>query len=155
MVPPAGTRQPLAGGTTTTGAGAASLGSASPTQESGPDRAPSAQPANPQVAALPAGEEYGRQNRDARVILRAKAATRVLVQGADGTVFINRILRPGDSYRVPDKVGLTLTTPDGGAVALELDGQEMGAAGSEGQVTEALPLDPQAISDRHGGGNPG
>lgn len=78
--------------------------------------------------------------------------TRVLVQGADGTVFINRVLRPGDTYRVPDKVGLTLTTPDGGDVALELDGQEMGVAGSQGQVTEALSLDPQSIVDRYGGG---
>ena len=82
------------------------------------------------------------------MIVIARAPTRVLVQGADGTVFINRVLRPGDTYRVPDKVGLTLTTPDGGAVALELDGQEMGAAGSQGQVTEALSLDPQAIVDR-------
>jgi cytoskeleton protein RodZ len=81
--------------------------------------------------------------------------TRILVQGADGTVIINRVLRPGDSYRVPDKVGLTLTTPDGGAVAVELDGQVMGSAGTHGQVTEAISLDPQAIVDRYSGGNPG
>ena len=113
---------------------------------------PATQPPNPQVAAIPSAQEYGVQNKDARVILRAKTMTRVLVQGADGTVFINRVLRPGDSYRVPDKVGLTLTTPDGGAVALELDGQEMGTAGQQGQVTEAVSLDPQAIVDRYNGG---
>jgi cytoskeleton protein RodZ len=112
--------------------------------------APPPQPGSAAVP-LPSGEIYGRQNKDARVILRAKALTRVLVQGADGTVFINRVLRPGDTYRVPDKVGLTLTTPDGSAVGVELDGQEMGAAGGQGQVTEALSLDPQAVVDRSSG----
>lgn len=115
-----------------------------------PAAAPAAQP-----AVLPPGQVFGAQNRDARVILRAREPTRVLVQGADGAVFINRVLQPGDSYRVPDKVGLTLTTPNGGAVAVELDGQEMGSAGGAGQVTEAMSLDPQAIVDRYSRGGPG
>lgn len=112
----------------------------------------SGQPAIQQLAALPHGQEFGAQYRDSRVLLRAKTMTRVLVQGADGTVFINRMLHPGDDFRVPDRVGLTLTTPDGGAIAVELDGQVMGPAGSAGQVTEALSLDPQAIVDRYSGG---
>jgi cytoskeleton protein RodZ len=120
-----------------------------------PSQASPAVTPNQQLADLPKGQEFGLQNKDARIILRAKTLTRVLVQGPDGTVFINRILHPGDSYRVPDRVGLTLTTPDGGAVALELDGQEVGFAGKDGQVTEALPLDPQAIEDRSSGGGPG
>ena len=70
-------------------------------------------------------------------------------------MFINQVLKAGDTYRVPDKVGLTFTAPDGGAVGVELDGQQMGTAGSQGQVTEALSLDPQAIVDRYSGGGPG
>jgi len=46
-------------------------------------------------------------------------------------------------------VGLTLTTPNGGAVELDLDGQAMGFAGQEQQMTEALSLDPQSIVDRY------
>ncbi len=110
---------------------------------------------NPQVAALPKGQEYGIKNTDARIILHAKASTRVLVQGPDGKVFINRILSPGDSFRVPDEAGLTLTTPNGGAVALELDGQDMGVAGKDGQVMEGLPLDPQTVMDRFNQDSPG
>ena len=102
--------------------------------------------------ALPQGQIYGALNRDARVVLHATKTTRILVEASDGTVFINRTLRPGDSYRVPDKVGVTLTTPDGGAISLELDGQLMGAAGRKSQMTEALSLDPQAIVDRANGG---
>jgi cytoskeleton protein RodZ len=76
----------------------------------------------------------------------------VLVQGSGGKVYINRLLHPGDVYRVPNLVGLSLTTPDGASVALELDGQDAGVAGLSGQTTETLSLDPQAIADRRGGG---
>lgn len=118
-----------------------------------PGTSPQAVPNTPQAAAsadaqLPPGHVYGAKNANVRVVLRAHAPTRVLIQGADGTVFLNKMLQPGDSYNVPNKVGLTLTTPNGAAVAVELDGQLMGYAGEGSQMTEALSLDPQAIVDR-------
>jgi cytoskeleton protein RodZ len=108
-----------------------------------------------EIAALPPGQVYGAQNHNARVLLHARTITHVLIEGPGGRVYINRVLHPGDIYRVPDLVGLSLTTPDGGAVLLELDGQDMGSAGHSGQMTEALSLDPQAIEDRGHGGNSG
>jgi cytoskeleton protein RodZ len=106
-------------------------------------------PPGPLVAALPPGQSYGAQNRNPRVILRVHVATRILVQGPRKAVFINRTLKPGDTYHVPNMVGLTLTTPNGGAVELDLDGQAMGFAGQAQQMTEALSLDPQSIVDRY------
>lgn len=106
-------------------------------------------------APLPPGHVYGQQNHNARVVLRAHAATRVLIQGADGAVYLNRMLQPGDTFMVPNRVGLTLTTPNGSAIAVELDGQLMGYAGKGSQITEALSLDPQAIVDRFNRANPG
>lgn len=103
--------------------------------------------ANTQVAALPPGQVYGEQNRTARVVLRVHEATRILVEGADGRVFINRTLQPGDTYRVPLIEGVTLTAQNGKAVELDLDGQAMGTAGDTGDSVEALPLDPQSVSD--------
>lgn len=100
------------------------------------------------AAPVPAGKVYGQNNRSARVVLRMKQTTRVLVQGADGTTFINRTLNAGDSYMVPDQVGLTLTTANAGAIEVDLDGAPMGAAGRVGQIAETLSLDPQAIADR-------
>jgi hypothetical protein len=117
--------------------------------------APGAAPAGVQTAALPPGQVYGLQNHNPRVILRVQATTSVLIQGADGRVFLNRVLHPGDSYNVPNLVGVTLTTQNGSAIALELDGQPMGTAGHGDKVTEAVSLDPQAIVDRYNGGNPG
>jgi cytoskeleton protein RodZ len=135
-------------------------GAANPGQTAANGQAPATPNANTQPAAnapqsaatadaqLPPGHVYGAKNASVRVVLRAHSPTRVLIQGADGTVFLNKMLQPGDSFNVPNKVGLTLTTPNGSAVAVELDGQLMGYAGEGSQMTEALSLDPQAIVDR-------
>jgi len=115
---------------------------------------PGAQPEGA-TATAPQGQTYGAQNRTARVVLRAYQPTRILIQGSDGTVYLNHMLQPGDSYRVPNRVGLTLTTPNGSAIAVELDGQLMGYAAQGAQMTEAFSLDPQAIVDRFNRGNSG
>jgi len=104
-----------------------------------------------QEAAIPPGKVYGQLNKNARVVLRMKQAASVLIQGADGTTFINRTLNAGDTYMVPDMVGLTLTTANAGAVEIDLDGVAMGAAGKNGQIGETLSLDPQSIADRYNG----
>lgn len=122
---------------------------APPRQPAASDSAANGQPTQPQ------GLAYGAKNVNSRVVLHVRSDTHLLVQGPDGTVYINRILHPGDSYRVPDVVGLSLTAQDGGAVSLELDGQNMGAVGKAGAMADALSLDPQAIVDRAHGTNPG
>ena len=106
-----------------------------------------------QTAALPPGQTFGQQNANPRVILRVRATTNVLIEGPDGKVFLNRVLHPGDSYNVPNLVGVTLSTQNGSAIGLELDGQPMGNAGHGDKMTEALSLDPQAIVDRYNSGN--
>jgi cytoskeleton protein RodZ len=58
-------------------------------------------------------------------------------------------LKPGDTYQVPNSIGLSLTTPNGGAVEIDLDGAAMGYAGREQQMTESFSLDPQSIVDRY------
>lgn len=131
-------------------------GGSAPQAAANPQSPAAASPAaTANVAPLPTGRIYGEQNRNPRVVLRASAPTRVLVQGTDGTVYLNRMLEPGDSFDVPNRVGLTLTTPNGGAIAVELDGQLMGYAGRASQMTEAYSLDPQAIVDRYNRGNAG
>jgi cytoskeleton protein RodZ len=118
-------------------------------------------PATPNAAAspaaapvpLPQGTIYGQNNRGARVVLRVHTSTRVLVQGEDGMVYMNRTLQPGDSYQVPNIVGVTLTTTTANAVEIDLDGQSMGFAGKDGGIAEGLSLDPQSIVDRSSGGH--
>ena len=101
----------------------------------------------PNTAALPQGQVYGQGNKSARVVLRILQPTHVLVQGADDTVYINRTLNPGDTYRVPLVEGITLTAQNGNAVELDLDGQSMGTASGTSDAVEAVPLDPQGVAD--------
>ncbi len=112
---------------------------------------PPATQAPQQDAAIPQGKVYGQLNKGARVVLRMKLTTRILIQGSDGTTYINRTLNAGDTYMVPDVVGLTLTAADAGAVEIDLDGAAMGPAGKHGQIGETLSLDPQSIADRYNG----
>jgi len=100
---------------------------------------------------LPQGHVYGEKNRNPRVILRARQVTRVLVQGPDRKVFLLETLQPGDIYQVPNIVGLTLTTPNAGAIEIDLDGQSLGVAGHNQETAEAISLDPQSIMDRYNG----
>ena len=107
-------------------------------------------PAQPEASPSPAagGTVFGRNNRNPRVVLKAKNDTHVMVRGQNGVVYINRDLKAGDSYQLPNAIGLTLSTTNAGAVEVDLDGQAMGVAGSDQQSAEDVPLDPQTIADR-------
>ena len=113
---------------------------------------PTATPSPAQPEASPSspagGTVFGRNNRNARVVLKAKNDTHVMVRGQNGVVYINRDLKAGDSYQLPNAIGLTLSTTNAGAVEVDLDGQAMGVAGSDQQSAEDVPLDPQTIADR-------
>ena len=76
------------------------------------------------------------------------APTFVAVRDARGRIFLERRLARGDTYRVPNRVGLTLTARDAGAVEIILDGVSLGFAGSRGLQASALSLNPQSIVDR-------
>jgi cytoskeleton protein RodZ len=101
-----------------------------------------------QAPALPAGKLYGEKNQGSRIMLRVHLPAKILVQGADNTVYINRTLTPGDLYQVPNTVGLTVSTPDSGAVEVILDGASLGFLGTRGAMAEGLSLDPQDLVDR-------
>jgi cytoskeleton protein RodZ len=121
-----------------------------------PPAATAESPAEPAVAApLPEGRAYGTGNANSRVTLRAHQATKLLVQGADNTVFINRTLAPGDLYQTPNLVGLKVSTPDAGAFEVILDGMSLGFLGGRGVIANGLSLNPQDLVDRSGRGGRG
>ena len=106
------------------------------------------QAAVPAVPASGSGQVYGTLNRNPRVILRARANTRITVRGPDGQFLLNRDLKAGDSYQVPDMPGTTLATNNAGAVEVALDGATLGRAGAQQQVLGRVSLDPQSLADR-------
>jgi cytoskeleton protein RodZ len=99
-------------------------------------------------APLPPGRRYGVRNRNSRITLRVHRPTHVAVQGTRNRTFIDRRLSAGDTYRVPNMVGLRLSAPDAGAVEVILDGSSVGFAGENGVVARGLSLNPQNIIDR-------
>jgi cytoskeleton protein RodZ len=70
------------------------------------------------------------------------------VQGTGNRIFIDRILDAGDTYRVPNLVGLKLSAADAGAIEVILDDTTIGFAGKDGITARDLSLDPQSIIDR-------
>jgi cytoskeleton protein RodZ len=83
-----------------------------------------------------------------RVVLRARAATRITIKGPDGTTYANRDMEPGDSYNVPGIDGLSLAVANAGALDAVVDGIDLGRVGENEQVLGKVSLDPQSLVDR-------
>jgi cytoskeleton protein RodZ len=63
-------------------------------------------------------------------------------------LLLNRDLKAGDSYQVPDMPGTSMATSNAGAVEMELDGAALGRAGAQSEVLGRVSLDPQSLADR-------
>jgi cytoskeleton protein RodZ len=100
------------------------------------------------VPAVSPGQVFGALNRNPRVVLRARNDARVTVRGPDGQILLNRDLKAGDVYQVPNMPGSTLAASDGGAVEIDVDGIALGRAGQSQQILGRVSLDPQSLTDR-------
>jgi len=107
--------------------------------------APTAQPQS--GAAVPAGQSLGAMNHNARVILRMRTGAHLVVRDPNGRILLNRDLKAGDSYRVPNTPGVTMATDNAGAVEVNLDGAILGRAGAAQEGEPGLSLDPQSLAD--------
>jgi len=109
-------------------------------------------PAAPSLASVPTdGRVYGEENVNARIILRAREDSWVQVRDNEG-LLLTRLLRAGDSYRVPSRDGLRLMTGNAGGLLIELDGTLLPPLGGTGEVRRNIALEPAAL--RGGGATP-
>jgi cytoskeleton protein RodZ len=88
---------------------------------------------------------FGRSNVDARVVIKALSDSWVQVQGPNNELLLTRILRTGDTYRVPDRPGLVMVTGNAGALEISVDGESMGPVGPIGVVRRNVALDPDRL----------
>jgi hypothetical protein len=132
---------PPAAGAKSPATRATQMSSGSPTAVAAPD--PSAA-----VAVPGAGQIYGAQNRNARVVLRARADTTLTVKNPAGQIMLNRVLKAGDIYQVPDMPGLSMAASDASAVEVDLDGVSLGRAGKTQIPVGKVSLDAQSLADR-------
>ncbi len=114
-----------------------------------PAPAPAATSAPPvQFAALsdgPPAAVTGGEATANQIVLHAKADSWIQVRDRNGQVLLNRVLRSGESWTVPDRPSLLLTTGNAGGTELLVDGVATAALGNDGAVRRDLPLDAAAI----------
>ena len=89
--------------------------------------------------------EYGEENTDARVVLRAAAEVWVQVRDSNGNLLLTRLLRTGDSYRVPNDPGLVMRTGNAGGLDILVDGDVIPRIGSKGAVMKEVQLDAELL----------
>jgi cytoskeleton protein RodZ len=117
---------------------------ASPTPRTSPAAAPpAAAPAAKKPADGPAPRVYGAKT--SRIVIRASAASWIEVRAADGSILFERVLKPGESYRVPNEPGVTLRTGNAGALSIAVDGKSAPPLRGIGGVLRHVALDPRAL----------
>ena len=115
-----------------------------------PDRRPLAQPDPVQTAALGEPEPetpavYGAVNGESRIVVRAIYDSYVLIRDADDKLILTKVLRRGESYRVPDQQGLTMLTGNAGGLQIEVDGEATPSVGAVGAIVRNINLDPARL----------
>ncbi len=80
-----------------------------------------------------------------RLVLKFKAGAYVQVREKQGQVLLNRVMRAGDTWPVPNEPGLLMTTGNAGGTEVVLDGVTASPLGANGAVRRDIPLEPEAI----------
>ena len=94
----------------------------------------------PEAGGPPSAQVFGESNTNARIVIRANADSWVQVRDGDGELVWTRMLRPGDSYRVPNKDGMTLLTGNAGALEIYVDGRKTPPLGPQGAIRRDVDL---------------
>jgi cytoskeleton protein RodZ len=118
---------------------------------------PAAPPAPSQAARLPAVPEpppataasnaprvFGPTTGPVRIVLRATSDSWIQVREPNQSVLSMRVLKPGETYRVPDRAGLTLRTGNAGGLEVTVDGRPVAPVGPPGK-SRTVALDPDRL----------
>lgn len=101
-----------------------------------------------QAAAAPAPATIGATPADqAHIVLRANADAWIQVRDRSGTILLNRTLHAGDTWEVPPKSNLLMTTGNAGGTDLIVNGAVAPSLGGSGAVRRDVPLDPDLLKD--------
>jgi len=83
----------------------------------------------------------------AKVVIRANRDSWIEIRDKDDNVVLQKVLRQGESFNVPDQKGMLMTTGNAGGIVIELEGKALQSLGSLGVVKRGIKLDPAALSD--------
>ncbi|HYL32564.1 MAG TPA: helix-turn-helix domain-containing protein [Stellaceae bacterium] len=109
-----------------------------------------------QTAALPPGEGgasvmpgpgdahvFGATEAPARIVIRVKQACWINVRDRKGATVFERLMKPGDVYRVPEQQGLALYAGNASGLIVAVDGQDVPPL--TGKVRHDIRLDPDQL----------
>lgn len=103
--------------------------------------------ASSDTASAPTSRQvYGAENEKSRILVRARKNSWIQVRDNNANrLLMTRLLRAGDSYRVPDQEGLVLLTGNAGALEILVDGETVPDLGEAGKVRRNVTLDPDLL----------
>jgi cytoskeleton protein RodZ len=85
------------------------------------------------------------------VVIRATQSSWVMVVDSAGNAVFDRVLKVGETYNVPAKPGLSLTTGNGGGIVLSVDGNDLSKISDDGpHVVRDIALDPNRLVAKYG-----
>jgi len=91
------------------------------------------------------GRVYGQTNEGSRVTLRAVEDAWIQVRDKNGDLLLARLLAKGDSFRVPNRPGISLVTGNAGGLEVLVDGKAAPRLGQVGVVRRDIALDAEAL----------
>ncbi len=82
------------------------------------------------------------------LILKATGNSWVEIEDLDGNVFMTRLMRPGETYVVPNVNGLTFNTGNAGALSLSQGNKIVPRLGEIGEIITARPLNIKSFTNQ-------
>jgi len=105
-------------------------------------------PTDASVGAVASAPAPAAVSKAGRIVVLAKANSWIQVRDDIGNqLVLTRLLRSGESYRVPDQPGLKLLTGNAGALEITVDGEPVPSIGPEGAVRRSVVLDVARLRD--------
>jgi cytoskeleton protein RodZ len=87
---------------------------------------------------------YGPVDGPTRIVIRATSESWIKIRDANQTVLLEGFLKVGETYRVPDRPGVSMRTGNAGGLDITVDGKPVPPIGGMGAVRN-VRLEPQAL----------
>ena len=99
-------------------------------------------PAEPEPKPKPVAE------KQKGIVLKMVKNSWVEIRDSNNRKLISRVLKEGDQYFVPERLGLSISIGNAGGVEIIVDGEPLQDLGVQGQVLRRIPLNAAALKAR-------
>jgi cytoskeleton protein RodZ len=96
---------------------------------------------------------FGSEAQDVRVVVKATQRAWIRVATAQGQTLFQRILEPGEVYRVPEQPDLVLDAGNLGGIELSVQGRALPPLGASGVPRRNISLAPASLLERASAAN--